>query len=68
MTSKGEDKDNLEEIADSLKYLLVLQLFSFGVVQGEIAKKLHLSKSTVNDMLKGTRRGDVPIEPNKARF
>ncbi len=52
------DKTNksLDEIKLLLKQLVALQLSRSGLTQDEICKKLNLSKTTVNNLLKGINK------------
>jgi DNA-binding transcriptional regulator LsrR (DeoR family) len=52
MTNRPDGND----LAQYLRHLLVIELWRGGLTQGQISKKLHLSKQTVNEMLKGVSR------------
>ena len=54
----GDQASNkiFERIEKTLKYLLVLNLHSLGASQQLIASKLEMSKSTVNELLKGIKK------------
>jgi hypothetical protein len=49
-------EQKLDTMIDLLKHLLALELSKSGVTQQEICAHLHVSKSTVVDMLKGVKK------------
>ncbi len=51
-----KQQKDFEEITTLLRYLVVIELSKLSMPQGVIAKHLHISKSTVNDMLKGAKK------------
>ena len=46
----------VEENRDLLKKMLMLSLFSAGVSQNGIAKRLHVDSHAVNEFLKGIKK------------
>lgn len=57
--TKGDDSalvKKLDTVIGLLKHLVVLELARQGATQQSIAKHIHASKSSVVEMLKGTRR------------
>lgn len=48
----------LDVAIDLLQHLVALELYKSGVTQGEIAKKLHIAKATVNQMLQGVKKNE----------
>lgn len=63
----GDQASNkiFERIEKTLKYLLVLNLHSLGASQQLIASKLEMSKSTVNELLKGIKKGEKENEKSE---
>ena len=59
MKNKKILQDPISELNDSIKRLLVLELFKLNVPQLEIAKKLHIDINFVNNFLKGAKRKEV---------
>jgi DNA-binding IclR family transcriptional regulator len=51
-------EDKLDTAIGLLKHLVVLELARQGATQQAIAKHVRASKSTVVEMLKGTKRDD----------
>jgi hypothetical protein len=49
--------DETERLIELLEKILMIQLHSMGVVQGDIAKMLSKSKTDVNDFLKPIAKG-----------
>ncbi|HCR71845.1 MAG TPA: hypothetical protein DIW23_10410 [Anaerolineae bacterium] len=56
--------DNLKEVQLLLKHSIAVQLYIAGASQNEIVKNLHLSKTTVNKMVKGIKK-DLKREEKK---
>lgn len=50
--------NQLDDVIVLLKQSIAISLYASGATQGEIAKNLNLSKTTVNQMVKGIRRVD----------
>ena len=48
--------DRLDVVIGLLKHLVVLELARQGATQQAIAGHIHASKSTIVEMLKGTKR------------
>lgn len=48
----------LEDVIVLLKQSIAISLYTSGATQDEIAKNLNLSKTTVNQMVKGIKRVD----------
>jgi|GEM_PF-2451564 len=46
----------LEDVIILLKQSVAISLYSSGATQNEIAKNLNLSKTTVNQMVKGIKK------------
>jgi len=59
MSPKKQNSDPNSAILDLLKKLLALQLFTAGVSQGAIAKKLKMNLNRVNEFLKGIKKQNV---------
>jgi DNA-binding MarR family transcriptional regulator len=51
-------EDKLDAVIGLLRHLVVLELARQGATQQAIAKHIRVSKSTVVEMLKGTKRDD----------
>lgn len=49
-------EDKLDQIVLTVKHLLAIELYRNDVSQTDIAKHLHIAKSTVNKMLRGLKR------------
>jgi DNA-binding transcriptional regulator LsrR (DeoR family) len=68
MSNEAKDLEKISEQLDNvivlLKQSIVVSLYTSGVTQDEIAKNLNLSKTTVNQMVKGIKRVDQ--KPAKA--
>lgn len=48
----------LEDVVVLLKQSIAISLYTSGATQNEITKNLNLSKTTVNQMVKGIKRID----------
>lgn len=55
-TSGVTVEKGLERIAGLLQHILAVQLFEQNVTMGDIAKHLHVSKSSVVGMLRGVKK------------
>lgn len=49
-----KDSDNGSKVVDLLRYLVAIEFAKGGLRQTEIAKRLGVATSKVNQMLKGT--------------
>lgn len=56
MAKNKQNRDPLEEVRETLKSILVLELFKLNVSQVEIAKKLRMDLNAVNAFLKGIKK------------
>lgn len=56
MAKNRQNRDPLEEVRETLKSILVLELFKLNVPQVEIAKKLRMDLNAVNAFLKGIKK------------
>jgi len=56
MAKNKQNRDPLEEVRETLKSILVLELFKLNVPQVEIAKKLRMDLNAVNAFLKGIKK------------
>lgn len=56
MAKNKQNRDPLEEVRETLKNILVLELFKLNVPQVEIAKKLRMDLNAVNAFLKGIKK------------
>lgn len=56
MTKKRQVLDPIEDVRDTMKKLLALELFKMNVAQVEIAKKLRMDLNAVNAFLKGIKK------------
>lgn len=56
MTKKRQVLDPIEDVRDTMKKLLALELFKMNVAQVEIAKKLRIDLNAVNAFLKGIKK------------
>lgn len=45
------------QLKDAINSLIVLELFKLNISQTEIAKRLHIDIHTVNNLLKGAKKG-----------
>lgn len=50
--------EQLDQVIVLLKQSIVISLYTFGATQDEIARNLNLSKTTVNQMVKGIKKVD----------
>ena len=50
--------EQLDEVIVLLKQSIAISLYASGATQDEIAKNLNLSKTTVNQMVKGIKKVD----------
>lgn len=58
----NDQNKSLIKIEELLKQLLALQLYQAGANQQQIAKHLKVSKTTVNELLKGVKKGTRQLE------
>jgi len=56
MAKKKHSGDSLSIIVPLMQMLVAIELWRAGLTQGGIAKRLSLSKTTVNEMLRGVSR------------
>lgn len=56
MAKNKQNRDPLEDVRETLKSILVLELFKLNVPQVEIAKKLRMDLNAVNAFLKGIKK------------
>jgi predicted transcriptional regulator len=56
MARKRQVRDPIEDIRDTMKNLLALELFRANVAQVDIAKKLRMDINAVNAFLKGIKK------------
>jgi len=56
MTKKKQTRDPFEDMQDTMKSILVLELFKLNVPQVDIAKKLRMDLNAVNTFLKGIKK------------
>lgn len=56
MINKRKNQDPIEDTRDTVKSLLILELFKLNVSQVEIAKKLRMDLNGVNAFLKGIKK------------
>ena len=56
MAKSKQNRDPLEDMRETLKNILVLELFKLNVPQVDIAKKLRMDLNAVNAFLKGIRK------------
>ena len=56
MAKKRQALDPVEDICNTIKKLLALELFKMNVSQSEIAKKLRIDLNIVNGFLKGIKK------------
>ena len=56
MAKNKPNRDPLEDVRETLKSILVLELFKLNVPQVEIAKKLRMDLNAVNAFLKGIKK------------
>lgn len=49
----------LKAIKKLLQQLVVIELYRSGVSQAEVGKRVKLAKESVNQILKGVKRGDL---------
>lgn len=56
MAKNKQNRDPLEEVRETLKSILVLELFKLNLPQVEIAKKLRMDLNAVNAFLKGIKK------------
>ena len=52
----NEINKNLREVQDLIKRLIAVQLYTSGATQDEICENLTISKTTVNNMVKGIKK------------
>lgn len=52
----NSDEKKLDTAIELLQYIVALELYNAGVSQGEIAKRMHVAKATVNKMLQGIKK------------
>lgn len=56
MAKNKQNRDPLEDVRETLKNILVLELFKLNVPQVDIAKKLRMDLNAVNAFLKGIKK------------
>lgn len=56
MARNKQNLDPLGEVRETLKSILVLELFKLNVPQVEIAKKLRMDLNAMNAFLKGIKK------------
>lgn len=56
MTKKKQTRDPIEDMRDTMKNILTLELFKLNVPQVDIAKKLRMDLNAVNAFLKGIKK------------
>jgi predicted transcriptional regulator len=56
MAKKRQTIEPIDDMRDTMKKLLALELFKMNVAQVEIAKKLHMDLNAVNAFLKGIKK------------
>jgi len=56
MAKNKQNRDPLEDVRETLKSILVLELFKLNVPQVDIAKKLRMDLNAVNAFLKGIKK------------
>ncbi len=54
----GKISEQLDDVIVLLKQSIAVSLYISGATQIEIAQNLNLSKTTVNQMVKGIKRAD----------
>lgn len=61
----NELNKNLKELQELIKHLIAIQLYTGGATQNEICENLGISKTTVNNMVKGIKK-DIKPKPKKS--
>jgi len=56
MAKNKQNRDPLEDVRETLKSILVLELFKLNVPQVDIARKLRMDLNAVNAFLKGIKK------------
>jgi hypothetical protein len=56
MAKNKQNRDPLEDVRETLKSILVLELFKLNIPQVDIAKKLRMDLNAVNAFLKGIKK------------
>lgn len=62
-----EVNKNLKELQELIKHLIAIQMYIGGATQSEICESLSVSKTTVNNMVKGIKKDVKPKMNNKKR-
>jgi DNA-binding transcriptional regulator LsrR (DeoR family) len=48
--------EKLDKITELLEHIIAIQLYKGNASQDEIAKNLHMGKTTVNNLVKGLKK------------
>ena len=56
MAKNKQNRGPLEDVRETLKSILVLELFKLNIPQVDIAKKLRMDLNAVNAFLKGIKK------------
>jgi DNA-binding transcriptional regulator LsrR (DeoR family) len=59
--------NQLDDVIVLLKQSIAISLYTSGATQNEIAQNLNLSKTTVNQMVKGIKRVDQKTSKSSSK-